>query len=303
MKKAFVIFAAAAVLASCAKEASVVTKSTPMTLTATLAADPETKVTYTDDSGLKASWEATETMSVISINGSSEATHIDNFTSTGAAGRTTAEFTGSITEDPTTTRYICVYPAVSASSPYRLSESELPTPYAHWSTKNKQVADGDLSHINAGVILTGTPTVDGSNLNVEMQNRLSVLKFVVTFPDAAVGRDLSNITLTSSSKFGSSGAGSEWTYVTYLDLYYGGSGGSDILQIDTFSPSGYIKVPSTKELTIYGLFCPGSVRENDTWTISATASDWAVLGTKTLTWRADKTFETGKLYTITTTLE
>ncbi|MCQ2130691.1 MAG: hypothetical protein MJY94_04800 [Bacteroidales bacterium] len=301
MKKAFVIFAAAAVLASCAKEASVVTKSTPMTLTATLAADPETKVTYTDDSGLKASWEATETMSVISINGSSEATHIDNFTSTGAAGRATAEFTGSITEDPTTTRYICVYPAVTSSSPFRISS--LPTQYAHWSVNNTQVADGDLSHIKNYAILSGEPTINGSNLSVEMQNRLSVLKFVVTFPDAAIGRELNNLTMDASAVFGSSGSLDNWTYVYESSLNYGGSGGSTRLMINTYSPSGYIQVPSSKVLTIYGLFRPGSVHENDTWTIKAIASNSDILGTKTLTWSADKTLETGKLYTITTTLE
>lgn len=303
MKRSIIIVAAIAALVSCTKETSNETKSTPITITATIAADPDTKVTFTDDSGLKASWGATETMSVISINGSSQATHIDNFTSTGAAGRTTAEFTGTITDDPSTTKYVCVYPAVSSSSPYMLSDAQLPTTFAHWTINNKQVADGDLSHINAGAILTGFASFSGSTLNVEMQNRLSVLKFVVTFPDAAVGRDVSDLTMDTSASFGHSGVGSIWTYAENLDLYYGGSGGSTRLRIYTYSTEGYIKVPASKVLTIYGLFRPGSVSENDTWTIYATASNSDILGTKTLTWSADKTLETGKLYTIETTLE
>ena len=68
------IFMAAAMLlamASCTNEVEElnVAKKT-VKLTATLSNGAETRATYTDNEGLKASWDATETITVLSLNAS-----------------------------------------------------------------------------------------------------------------------------------------------------------------------------------------------------------------------------------------
>ena len=67
----------------------------PMTVTASLGGD--TKATYALDGGLlKTTWDATETISVITYK-SSAIYSVDNFTYSGAAGVSSAEFSGTFT--------------------------------------------------------------------------------------------------------------------------------------------------------------------------------------------------------------
>lgn len=293
------IFMAAAMLlamASCTNEVEeqTVAKKKTVTLTATLSNGDETRATYVDDNGLKATWDATETITVLSLDASNNIIHKDNLTSTGAAGRTSAEFTGTITEDANTKKYICYYPALGGVG-NTVTVSSLPTPYLNWNFGNQnQDQDGDLTRLAQKSVYNGVATFEGSNMTVNLQAQLTVFKLALTMPDDAVGNTCSEVRITSSRDIFAYGS---WYYAYETTL--GNSGGGYI-------PQAYVTLETQKEITagdktvtayILARMKSDGVQAGDTWTISAAGKS------KTLTWKNDKVFEKGKMYTITTTLE
>ena len=118
MKKIiFVLCLALLAAAACKKEtpAPEAKEGIPMTISAVI--DAPTRTTYSHDSlstgSLTVNWEATEKITVVSI-GDTGITAVDEFTSSGEAGRFSADFGGQWTGNQGDT-IICLYPSVSDS--------------------------------------------------------------------------------------------------------------------------------------------------------------------------------------------
>ena len=172
------IVAIAATLVSCQKNENPTPekKGVPMTLKASINGNIGSKVTYTPGavSGLKVDWEATEHISVVTLNGSGYTVAIDDFVSTGAAGRTEATFTGTFTggDNPTV---IVIYPALTEyttgcfgtpeysrydGASTRLLSDMWPTDpgtdryFASQLTELKQTADNNTAHLQNILLMT-----------------------------------------------------------------------------------------------------------------------------------------------------
>lgn len=314
MKK--ILFVAAVALlafSSCNKDknaptANIEGEKIQMNLTATLEGgkvDGETsdakRISYTDNSGLKGTWDATETITVVSLDASGKALHFDNFTSTGAAGRTTADFSGSITADANTASYICWYPALGSGNNHLTGNID--SEFNNWSTTSRGVSDyqdgnGNTAHLSNYVIMNGIPTIDGNNIEVTMQHALCAFKFVVTIPNSiSAGDPISKLEVEASNESNRFFCNGTWSYFRSQNLNYGGCGGDRLLQVFMQNTT----VPEDHVLTVYCLTRGIGVRENDTWTIRIKNIE-TTLAAKTITWNQDKSFEKGKEYVMEVTL-
>ena len=118
MKKIiFVLCLALLAAAACKKEtpAPEAKEGIPMTISASIA-PPPTRTVYTYNGishAVAVNWEADEKLTVVSI-GDAGITSVDEFTSTGEAGRDNAVFSGSYT-GAEGDKVICLYPAISVS--------------------------------------------------------------------------------------------------------------------------------------------------------------------------------------------
>lgn len=293
------IFMAAAMLlamASCTNEVEeqTVAKKKTVTLTATLSNGDETRATYVDNNGLKATWDATETITVLSLDASNNIIHKDNLTSTGAAGRTSAEFTGTITEDANTKKYICYYPALGGVG-NTVTVSTLPTQYLNWDLGSQfQNQDGDLARVAQKSVYNGVATFEGSNMTVNLQAQLTVFKLVLTMPDDVIGNSCSGVSISSSRNVFGYGS---WYYAYETTLGISGSGCTAQANVSLSTPKEITAGDKTVTAYILARMSSDGVQAGDTWTISAAGKS------KTLTWKNDKVFEKGKMYTINATLE
>lgn len=292
------IFMAAAMLfamASCTNEVEEqnVAKKIPVKLTATLSEGPETRATYTDNAGLKASWDATEKITVVSLDAYGVVVAMDDLTSTGAAGRTSAEFTGTITENPNTKSYICWYPALNGTN-NTVTTTSVGREYNNWSlSPQHQERDNDLTRLAQRSVYNGKPTFNNGEMSVSLQSQLTVFKFALTLPDDAVGNICYQVQVTSTRP---TFYPSSWSYANSTELYNAASsyGNTAILNyVDHKTITS-----GDKTITAYLLANkPKAAEAGDKWTITAAGKS------KTLTWKNGKTFEKGKVYTINATLE
>ena len=97
MKKLFLIAAVAAALVSCSKSDNPrdveQNEGIKMTLKASFGSD--TKLSFNPDGNIiKSTWDASEAISVLTLDEEGVVVAIDNFTSEGTAGRKEASFTG-----------------------------------------------------------------------------------------------------------------------------------------------------------------------------------------------------------------
>ena len=191
----------------------------PMTLTATIGG-PETKMTMTEDgNALKATWDASEKISVITYTGSGYSARvqtIDTFTYTGTAGQKSVDFTGTFTGDAANNIWV-VYPALeydSVKGDYRSAsgmlygvkkESDGGNSYIYidyWSASYTQTAHADPSFLKDN-LLTGTGTVSGSgagaSLAVDLKPAFGVLKMTLTLPSSVtVGSKVYGVRVTAT---------------------------------------------------------------------------------------------------------
>ena len=117
MKKSIILLAVvSASLVSCSKieESRPEVKSgIPMSISASFSDLTKTS-TVADGNVLKSTWDAEESISIITLDALSKGkvVAIDNFTSRGAAGRSSAKFTGTFTGGVNPVKVIAVYPAL-----------------------------------------------------------------------------------------------------------------------------------------------------------------------------------------------
>ena len=326
MKKVFVFAVFVAVLAvSCQKNENLANEQKPAGVPMTLIANigNATKITYEPNgNALKADWEATETISVVTLTGDQGSlVSIDNFTSTGAAGRTTAEFTGTYTGGATPARVIVIYPALEDNGAGKYYTA----PYTDWEGNNqsylgdindvyfsfsrnrplKQVADNDASHLHNYCVLTGEvdkTDIASNKLTVDLVNLMTVLKIVATFPDALKGCTLEKINVTaynSSDVEAGFCRGNSWEYldICHTPIYSPGSGASTNKDLHA-----NIVIPASGVVTLY-LADPkfSDKASGDKWKFIAQV-DGVEHGPATKVFTSDASFDRGRVYRLSVTI-
>ena len=237
----------------------------PMTLTATIGG-PETKMTMAEDgNALKATWDASEKISVITYTGSgysAQVKTIDTFTYTGTAGQKSVDFTGTFTGDAANNIWV-VYPALEYDSVkgdyrsasgllYGVKKENYNINVNYWEGSYTQTANADPSFL-VDNLLTGTGTVSGSALTVDLKPVFGVLKMTLTLPAAAAGETVYGVEVTTTG--GSSifrGAGS---FTNIPDLAYGSYASSGKIALNG---STGIAVPADRKLVCYMPILPRS---------------------------------------------
>lgn len=292
----------------------------PMTLTATIGG-PETKMTMTEDgNALKATWDASEKISVITYTGSGYSARvqtIDTFTYTGTAGQKSVDFTGTFTGDAANNIWV-VYPALeydSVKGDYRSasgmlygvkkeSESGDYIIYVnYWGESYTQTANADPSFL-VDNLLTGTGTVSGSALAVDLKPAFGILKMTLTLPAAAGGGTVYGVEVTTTGGYYIfRGAGSN-SFTNIPDLAYGSYNPSGTIALNG---STGIAVPADRKLVCYmpilpkGSFGTGGITALQVRVAKSHISSgifWtgAYSATKTLTLDPAIPVEAGKMY-------
>ena len=234
----------------------------PMTLTATLGG-PETKLTMAEDGNvLKSTWDASEKISVITYTGSgydARVQTIDTFEYSGAAGQKSVDFTGTFTGDAANNIWV-VYPALeydSVKGDYRSASGMLygvkkesdggdsHINISYWSGFYTQTAHADPSFLRDN-LLTGTGTVSGSALTVDLKPAFGVLKMTLTLPSSvAVGSKVYGVYVTAT---GGVLFRVRNDYAVIGNLAYGSRTGEGIIALNG---SEGIEVPADRKLVCY----------------------------------------------------
>ena len=255
MKK-MIYFAAlaAAAFVSCQKiEAPAgeqATEGIPMSLTADIMG--ATKVAYTPDGNvLKTTWNASESISVITLDGEGKLVAVDNFTSTGAAGRSKAEFSGTFTGGADPKKVIAVYPALYEDGTGKydmdtytdytgvarsyLNDAEIGNMYIQSTNSDlKQTSNDDASHLVNYCVMAGVVNIADIKtqvLTTKLSNQMTVLKVIATMPAAAKGKTLSSIVIKPYDSEGNyidynMGRSASWEYVDIAGNPIYAAGGS-----------------------------------------------------------------------------
>ncbi len=326
MKKTlFCLAVLTAALVSCQKNempASEEVQGIPMTLTASLSGELGTKATVTPDAnGLKTTWDATESISVVTLDGSGDSAKlvsVDTFTSSGTAGRADAEFTGTFTGGATPAKVIVIYPALEEQTD---GSYKTPTYNGAFDSGSilaglkvgsdmftndskdfylRQTADNNCDHFKDYCVMTGNvdlTDIQSNKLSVKMRNLTTVIKLVLKFPDYVKGLLIDDVQIQSFQP------GDDARYIfhaggwTPLDLdacglaFPGSAGYNQTAIYASFN------VPDTGNATFYlpiaGM--DGTNEAGDVWEIAVQFGDDTFI--TTLTFPDAITYEAGKVYT------
>ena len=327
MKKIMILSAALlAALVACQKnqetiDSSQKVKGVQMTLNANI--EGATKTSYADDgSGLKETWNAEEKISVITLDGAGKMQAIDTFESTGVEGRTSASFTGTFTGGSTPAKVIAIYPALkeyagpkyripayknyNGYSQYILYDGEIGGEYFQSTFHSvKQASDNDFAHLTNFCIMSGAVDIDdikNNTLTVSLNNLMTIIKIVATFPEAYKGKPLTQIFINcyddSADSFEIFPTNS-WESVdqVYSPICGAGSAGSSTGSIY----SGF-NVPDSGVATLYMpvIIKSGDMSSGYYWTFTANVND-KYLGPVTKTFTKNITIQRGKMYTANVT--
>ncbi len=172
-------------MSSCQKTPTEKKQGIPMTVQASVAAPAGTKTMYdyTDDKTLKGFWDSDEAITVVSFD-QNGITAVDEFVSTGEAGREKAIFTGCWCGNEGD-KVICLYPAVNSYAGYSIFDGVRegsPTIYM----RNLSTASGALQHDETGSVsdvdlMLGDVTLgEGGDIYVQLRHLLAVFRIEVT---------------------------------------------------------------------------------------------------------------------------
>lgn len=331
MKKTLLFIAAAvAALVSCQNKQETVNENTvpevkgvPMTLQASFSG--ATKTTFTPDgSGLKQTWDATESISVVTLSNSGtsgELVSVDTFTSTGVAGRTDATFSGTFTGGETPAFVMAVYPALEfdgVSSSYHTPAYNNGSNNLIWDAKIgsifcnsdyhelTQTADNNLDHFTNFCLMIGTVDIDDiklGTLTTTLSNMMSVIKIVATFPDSYKGKQLTSLDIScydSADNTNDIFCSDSWEYLNIVDAQLLSPGSASR---NSNSIYGTFNVPDTGVATIYMPCNFGSSVDftaGDYWNLTATVNS-VDLGPVKKTFTKDVSMTRGKMYTVNVT--
>ena len=318
MKKIMILATALLVLAvSCSKneEPQVETKGVPMSLKVSF--DDATKISYAKNgSVLKATWDASETISVVTLDGiNGKVVAIDNFTSVGAEGREKAIFTGTFTGGADPARVVVIYPAIEggASAPYVKYNGSTDNLFYGVSADDafvsttieplRQTADDNADHLENFCLLSGVANITDIKtgaITTTLSNQMTILKVVATFADADKGKTFSSLTINSFTNASLSEADKifpsfGWSYIDFPNYGFSPSGSERHGFITLY---GNFTIPATGVITLYvPVVNIGTIDNGARWQFSAQA-DSDVLGPVSKDFTKSFTFQRGYIYTI-----
>ena len=276
VKRTSILIAAAVLALSCSKTPDPAPQGRPFTVKATIGT-PESKTTFTPEGNMmKVEWEASESISVISVDASGNVKTIDTFTYSGAPGKS-ATFTGTLSPGATDNIKV-LYPALEAynsseygtplppgmSSYYQrvVSEVGIGYPDCKFNALNRftQASSGSTAHLTGAMVLEGDGTVSGEELEVSMRHLGSVLRLDMSFASWDVGKEIDQIVLLAYD-----GEGNEYNFQAsgYVDYFAGDSLPADSAQASVFvggwsgTTQTPLAIPGTS-FTAYVPFLPGT---------------------------------------------
>ena len=311
MKRLFILAAAVLmVLPSCTKEQNGQQDAIQLTLTAKIASP--TKASYTDDNGIKMSWDATERISIVTFK-DDMAVSVQELTSIGDEGREDAVFSGSFTPTDGAT-YLAVYPPLMDRGSYWITENSTlqsdiglrinknDNVYLSWRStnpQNYQAENGSLDIVKWADVMVGTVSITDGTATTSLQKTISVLKLVLTLPAEAPEQKLYSIQV--HQKEGKSITTGTWVQYNQLEtpfVWYGG--GISTVQLGLGSASG-IDIPASKKVVAY---IPGAYGQLPVGDITITLYASVVSEySKTLTIDELKPMQAGYVYTINADLQ
>lgn len=244
MKRIAILLASSLVITvSCQKEGPITSdKGINLSVSAQVAYPEGTKTTYAYSSGTLAgtiatSWEATEYITLVSI-GASGITAVDEFCSTGEAGRAKAEFTGTWSGNAGD-KVICLYPALTQNgsaaagaqrySGVTVGSTSIGVSFpAHEPSQN-------ISTIKDYDLMIGDVAINGTTASVTLQRKISVIRLGISgaspYEYGVYGRYIQKLGIAARSSvgdaklFASSGTiaatTASWTGVIVPSAYYG----------------------------------------------------------------------------------
>lgn len=175
---------AAVLMSSCQKTPVEKKAGIPMTIQASVIAPATTKTIYdyTDDKTLEGFWDSYEAITVVSF-GRDGITAVDEFVSTGEAGREKAEFSGTWTGNEGD-KVICLYPSLdtyAGNSIFDGVREGSPTIYM----RNLSTASGALQHnkpssVSDVDLMLGEVLISGDVAHVYLEHQLAVFRIEVT---------------------------------------------------------------------------------------------------------------------------
>ena len=298
MKKSIILLAVvSASLVSCSKteESRPEVKSgIPMSISASFS--DLTKTSTVDEGNvLKSTWDAEDTISIITLDALSKGkvVAIDNFTSRGAAGRSSAKFTGTFTGGANPVKVIAVYPALEkVGDTYRTKENYALTG-GNWRSsilKNIRIGSdnvdtkpeylfcqdgsGSCNHLKDFCVMVGkvdTERIKRGELSVSLRHLMMVFKIQVTFLDSHKGQDLENIQILAYNNAGTSQHQFMCRSFSYVDLDSSPSFGAKNFYLDnTLRMPTSLKVPESGVVTFYMPCAPyDRFKVGNKWKIAA----------------------------------
>ena len=295
-------------------------KFAEISLTASI--DGLTRSTYTDGTdGIKMTWDAEEKISIVKYEAEGKIVGVYNLSSTGAAGRENAVFTGTVDMSGSASyKYLAIYPAVDGSGtswgnlgkfPSGSTTSEpinqmnfdekigYTTFIISQFSKTPQDMSNPLGHLKQYDLMYGEVTMNGATANTTLTKYTSIFKFVLTLPEQGESADVINtftITVGNNNTYLYKNA----YYRTDLDLFSSNNEQSTRLMYlnDYTVPAGNrivtLYMPVTGDVTFYA---------NDVITLQCKKPGNEVIfeGTKNVG-TSDRVCEAGKVHTITATL-
>lgn len=323
MKKFSLLLALVAVaFTSCSKDDINTDNNKFAEISLTASIDGFTRSTYTDGTdGIKMTWDAEEKISIVKYEAEGKIVGVYNLSSTGAAGRENAVFTGTVDMSGSASyKYLAIYPAVEGSgtswgnlgkfpsgsttgepiNKMDFDESKgYPTFIISQFSRTPQDMSNPLGHLKQYDLMYGTVTMNGSTANTTLTKYTSIFKFVLTLPEQGESADVINtFTIT---------AGNNNTYL-YKNAYYR-------TDLEMFSSNNeqstrtmYLneyKIPAGNRIVTLYMPVTGDVTfyANDVITFQCKKSGNEVVfeGTKNVG-TSDRVCEAGKVHTITATL-
>lgn len=281
-----------------------------------------TKASYTPDgSVLKASWDATETISIVTFDAENQGKilTVDNFTSTGEAGRQYAEFSGTYTGGDSPKKIIAIYPALTETdgkyntaqyTDYTgtkrviLGNAAIGNKYFAKSENQPliQTINNNAEHLKNYCVLTGvvdTEKIKENKLSVSLRNLMTVLKLNLNFDDSQIGQKLNKIKIQSyDDSFSPTERFNLYSW-EYADI--DSSNGLNCLgsgKINSAEMYSSIDIPNTKNVILY-LPLPyiGKCNAYENWTMTLTVNDTELLPMY-YTFTTDVEFKKGYMYTL-----
>ena len=182
MKKFLYMIIASSMLCACSEEAEQIVsakKGVELTMAATIGKPAETRTTYKRETvGMTVDWEAEEAITLVSFN-ETGITAIDNFTSSGDAGREKAEFTGTWNGNEGD-KVICLYPALSTTAGTTLFANVTARSTSINVNFPEHQLTTDISKIKNWDIMIGSVSISGGTAHVTLDKKTAVLEFVLS---------------------------------------------------------------------------------------------------------------------------